>query len=477
MTDTIQPRHESRGGFLDKISTSSPGLDEVLGGGYPKGRVTVLCGNTGCGKTLLAMQFLAQGCRENENGLFVSFDESPSKLVDNFSSLDWNVRERVESGEIQLEHIDLIGSELQVSGNFDLNALFVRIDSAIQKCGARRIILDSIDNLFLSLKNEAVLRNELMRLFRWFEQRELTVVTTSAAGDRTLTNTRIEEYVSDCVIRLSNTLEGDTAVRRLFVVKYRGTEHGSNDYPFLITNRGVTLFPITSLLLNHEVYHDRVSSGIAGLDKMLGGGYFMGSSVLVSGTAGTGKTTVAACFAATACNNGQRVAYVAMEESPTQIIRNVGSVGIDLQPHVSSGQLKFHAVRPTFYGLERHLVAIMSFMENHDPKFAVIDPISNLAGADQSKDIRSFLVRLIDYLKSRGTTVLFTNLTIAGAALESTESEISSLMDTWLLMTTAQFNERRKRRLLVIKSRGMGHDVNTADLSMSNDGIEVQPQT
>ncbi len=462
---------------LQKSPTGIPGLDEITNGGLPSGRPTLVSGGPGSGKTLLGITFLVQGALlYGEPGVLMTFEENADELAADVASLGFDLPALAEQGLLVVDYVHVDRSEIEETGEYDLEGLFVRLEHAVASVGARRVVLDTIESLFSGLQNEAILRAELRRLFRWMRDRDLTVLITGERGDNSLTRHGLEEYVTDAVIQLDHRVHEQISTRRIRVVKYRGTHHGTNEYPFLIDADGLTVLPVTSLTLQHEASSERVSSGLAELDRMLGGqGYFRGSSVLVSGTAGTGKTTLAAHFADAACRRGQRCLYYLFEESPAQMIRNMRSAGIDLGPWVETGLLTFQADRPSRFGLETHLALLHRAVERVQPDIVVVDPMTNLLVVGTQIDVRAMLTRMIDFLKFRNTTALFTSLTSAGADLEATETMISSLMDTWLLMSAQQVERRRQRSLYVLKSRGMPHSDDVREFRFTGRGISILP--
>jgi circadian clock protein KaiC len=457
---------------LPKSPTGIAGLDEITFGGLPRGRPTLVCGAAGCGKTLLAMEFLVRGVTQfDEPGVYVTFEESEEELAQNVRSLGFDVEALVQQGRLAFDYVHIDRREIEETGEYDLEGLFVRLALAIDSVGAKRVVLDTIESLFSGFSNMALLRSELRRLFRWLKDRNLTVVITGERGDGTLTRQGLEEYVSDCVILLDHRVDAQISTRRLRVVKYRGTVHGTNEYPFLIDAQGISVLPITSLGLDHRVSNERVSTGIGRLDNMLGGGgLYRGSSILVSGTAGSGKTTISAHFADATCRRGERCLYLAFEESPDQIIRNMRSVGIDLQAHVDAGRLRLEAARPSLHGVEMHLAQIHRLVSEFRPSAIVIDPISNLGN---TVDASAMLLRLIDFLKTHGITAMFVNLTASGGALEATEVGVSSLIDTWLVLRDIEAGGERNRGLYVIKSRGMHHSNQIREFVITSRGIDL----
>jgi circadian clock protein KaiC len=460
---------------LPKAPTGITGLDEITRGGLPRGRPTLVCGSAGCGKTLLAMEFLVRGATQfGEPGVYITFEESEKELAQNVRSLGFDVDRLVREGTLAFDYVHVDRREIEETGEYDLDGLFVRLDFAIRSVGARRVVLDTVESLFGGFSNMALLRSELRRLFRWLKDRDLTAVVTGERGGATLTRQGLEEYVSDCVILLDHRVEEQISTRRLRVVKYRGTSHGTNEYPFLIDERGISVLPVTSLGLSHTVSEERVGTGVPGLDAMLGGkGYFRGSSILVSGTAGSGKSTVASHFADAMCARGERCLFFAFEESCDQIVRNMRSVGIDLRRHVDSGLLRLEAYRPTLHGLEMHLAQMHHLVEQFRPHAVVVDPISNLGRAGHLLDASAMLLRLIDFLKSRQITALFVNLTANGQAFESTETGVSSLIDTWLALRDIEAGGERNRGFYVIKSRGMEHSNQIREFVITSSGINL----
>ncbi len=460
---------------IHKAPTGISGFDQITGGGLPQGRTALVCGGPGCGKTLFSTEFLVRGALEHgEPGVFMAFEETGDELAQNVASLGFDLNDLVERGQLYIDHVRIERSEIEETGEFDLEGLFLRLGFAIDAVGAKRVVLDTLEALFAGLPNETILRAELRRLFRWLKDRGITAIVTAERGDGALTRHGLEEYVSDCVVLLDHRVRNQVSTRRLRVVKYRGSSHGTNEYPFLIGDDGLSVLPITSFGLRHEVSAERISSGVEGLDEMLEGqGYYRGSSILVTGTAGTGKTSLSAHFADASCRRGERVLYLAFEESPHQLMRNMRSIGIDLEPHVASGLLQIHAARPSLHGLEMHLVGIHRLVEATDPAAVVIDPISNLMAVGEQADIEAMLVRLIDYLKERQVTAFFTSLTTGGMSLERTEAGISSLMDTWILVKTIESDGERNRGLYVLKSRGMAHSHQIREMQISREGIRL----
>jgi circadian clock protein KaiC len=460
---------------LPKTPTGIQGLDEVTGGGLPKGRPTLVCGDAGCGKTLLSMEFLVRGALQyDEPGVFVAFEETAEELAENVASLGFDLNDLRARQKLAIDTIYIERSEIEETGEYDLAGLFVRIGHAIDSIGARRIVLDTLEALFAGFSNEGILRAEIRRLFRWLKQKGVTAIITGERGESTLIRHGLEEYVSDCVILLQNPVVDHLSTRRLRVVKYRGSLHGADEYPFLITERGISMLPITSLGLDHEAPLERISTGIPRLDTLLAGqGLHRGSSILVTGTAGTGKSSVAAHFAAAACHRGERALYLAFEEAPRQIVRNMRSIGLDLEPCVQQGLLRIHAERATRYGLERHLIVLHDLVEEFHPSVVVIDPITNLVSAGTANEVKEMITRVIDFLKSRQITAVFTSLTFGGSSLEATEVGISSLMDTWLLLREYESNGERNRGIFVLKSRGTAHSNQVREFRLTDQGVQL----
>jgi circadian clock protein KaiC len=460
---------------LAKTLTGIQGLDEVTGGGLPKGRVTLVCGRAGCGKSLLGMEFLVHGALEyGEPGVYIDFEETEEKLTANVASLGFDLPKLVKNKKLLVDYVFIERSEIAESGEFNLDGLFIRLAHAVKSIKAKRVLLDSVEALFSGIADSSILRSELRRLFRWLEDHNLTAIVTAEAGVQTLTRHGLEEYIADCVISLDHRVTDQISTRRLRVVKYRGTAHGTDEYPFLIGEDGISVLPITSLVLTHKALTDRVSTGISALDEMTEGkGFFCGSSVLVTGTAGTGKSSLAANFVSAACARGQLCLYFTFEESPSQILRNMRSVGLDLERWTKKGLLNFNAMRPTSTGLEGHLAVIHKLITQLRPGVVVIDPITNLISTSGNYDVKSMLVRLVDFLKVQQITSMFTNLTFAGDPQERTAAAVSSLMDTWIVLRDSKPNGRPRRELYVLKSRGMAHSREVRELIVSKNGLEL----
>src|SRR5687767_1001203 len=462
---------------LPKSPTGIEGLDEISAGGLPKGRPTLVCGGPGCGKTLLATEFLVRGATQfGEPGAFITFEETGEELAQNVRSLGFDLDALVADKKLAIDYVRVERSEIEETGEYDLEGLFLRLGFAIDSVGAKRIVLDTIESLFSGFSNEGLLRSELRRLFRWLKDRGVTAVITGERGERTYTRQGLEEYVSDCVILLDHRVIEQVSTRRLRIVKYRGSVHGTNEYPFLIDEAGFSVLPLSGLKLDHAVSNERVSSGIAGLDEMLDGkGYYRGSSILVSGTAGTGKTSLAAHFAEETARRGERCLYLAFEESPQQLMRNMQSIGVDLEPYVKKGTLRLHSSRPTLHGLEMHLVQVHKMVSEFKPAAVVIDPVSNFISNSTAIETQAMLLRLVDFLKEKQITALFTHLTSGGSATEATDVGISSLVDTWLLLRNIEVGSARTRGLYVLKSRGMPHSHQIREFILTPSGIELKP--
>jgi len=461
---------------LPKAPTGIQGLDEITEGGIPRGRPTLVCGGSGCGKTLLAMEFIVRGAAAyNEPGVFMAFEETAPELAQNVRSLGFDLDKLIKQKKVAVDFVHIERSEIDETGDYDLEGLFVRLGHAIDTVGAKRVVLDTLEALFSGLTNTTILRAELRRLFRWLKDKGVTAIITGERGEGQLTRHGLEEYVSDCVILLDNRVYDQVATRRLRIVKYRGTTHGTNEYPFLIDETGIIVLPITSLGLQHKVSNERISSGVSGLDEMLGGGgYFRGSSVMITGTAGVGKTSISAHFAKAACERGEKCLYFAFEESPGQIVRNMRSIGLNLEPWVKKGKLRFHSIRATLHGLETHLTTFHKLVREFQPDVVVFDPIDSLVQAGTRKDATAMLTRLLDFMKVQHITVLLTNLVHGGETLENSGVEISSLVDTWILLRDIELNGERNRGIYILKSRGMAHSNQIREFLLSDRGIHLQ---
>ena len=452
------------------------GLDEITGGGIPEGRPTLICGGAGCGKTMLAAEIVVRGAMQyKEPGVFMMFEENAAELTVNMRSMGFDLDALVRARKLALDFVYIERREIEETGEYDLEGLFIRLRHAIESVNAKRVVLDTLEALFSGLSDEAVLRAELRRLFRWLKEAGITAIITGERGDKSLTRYGLEEYVADCVILLDHRVSEQVSTRRLRVVKYRGSSHGTNEYPFMIGDRGIAVLPITSLRLEHKAIRERVSTGIAKIDDMLGGkGPFRGSSVLVSGSPGTGKSSVAASFADAACKRGEKCLVFVYEESTSQLVRNMRSIGLNLQKWIDAGVLVVHASRPTLYGLEQHLMQMHELVLECKPKVVVIDPMSNLSLDADDAGLKPTLMRLIDFLKDHAITVMFTNLTSdTPAAMANTQTGISSLMDTWILLANLPENRERIRTLQVLKSRGMQHSNQIREFLITDKGLDL----
>jgi circadian clock protein KaiC len=465
---------KSQGPALKKTRTGINGFDEITLGGLPKGRPSLVCGSAGCGKTLFSLEFLIRGAIEfNEPGVFISFEEKERDLIENVASLGFDLKKLIAQKKILVDHIRVDRNEIEEAGDYNLDGIFVRLAHAIDSIGAKRVVLDTIEALFSGLTNQIILRSEIRRLFHWLKDRGVTAVITGERGGGQLTRHGLEEYVSDCVILLDHRVTDQVSTRRLRIVKYRGSSHGTNEYPFLIDEKGISVLPITSLGLNHDVSNERISSGIPRLDAMLGGkGFFRGSSIMVSGTPGTGKSSLCAHLAREACQKGKKALYFAFEESPKQIMRNMKSINVDLEPYVKNGLLHFHSTRPSAFGLEMHLAIMHKMIQDFQPDVVIVDPMNNLMSAGSAKDVHAMLVRLVDFLKQNKITAFFTNLSNQ-EQLEATEAGLSSIMDTWILLRDIEIGGERNRGLYILKSRGMAHSNQIREFLITNKGIDL----
>ena len=461
---------------LPKAPTGIAGLDEITEGGLPLGRPTLVCGSAGCGKTLLGIEFLVRGVLEyGEPGVLLSFEETDAELTANVSSLGFDLAQLQADKKLVLDHVLVDRAQLTETGDFDLEGLFIRLGYAIDQVGARRVVLDTLEALFGGFTNQAVLRAELVRLFRWLKERGVTTVITAERGEGTLTRQGLEEYVSDCVILLDNRVIDQITTRRLRIVKYRGSTHGTNEYPYIITEEGISVLPVTSLRLDYPVSDDIISTGVPGLDAMFARrGWYRGSTTLISGSAGTAKTTLAAAFAQAACQRGERCLYFAFEEAPRQLVRNMAAVGIDLQPHLDSGLLRIEAARPTLNGLERHLVTIHNTITRFQPHAVVVDPVSNLISVGSLTEVRSMLTRLLDYLKVHNISALFTTLVSQRSAqTELAEESVASLADNWLMVRDLEGVGERNRGISILKARGLAHSNQVREFMLSERGVHL----
>jgi circadian clock protein KaiC len=460
---------------LPKVPSGIEGLDEITGGGLPAGRPTLVCGGPGCGKTLFGLEFLIHGAARGESGVFVAFEETEDDLVANVRSLGYDLRDLVKRKRLAIEYVRVERAEIEETGDYDLEALFIRLEDALRVTGARLMVLDTLESLFAGFMNAAVLRAELRRLFAWLKARRVTAVITGERGVETLTRQGMEEYVSDCVILLDHRVIDQVSTRRLRIVKYRGSSHGTNEYPFLIDRHGIAVLPITSLQLVHTATSQRIPTGLPWLDAMFGGrGYYRASSVLVSGGAGTAKTSLAAHFMDAACRRGDRALCFQFEESPAQYIRNMRSIGLDLDRWIAKGLLRVHAARPTLYGLEFHLATMHRDVDAVKPSVVVVDPLSSFTGGSFD-EVNGMVMRLIDFLKGRNITGLFTHLIPGSSASQDMEVGVSSLMDTWILLHNSPPGEGGGRHLSVLKSRGMAHSSEARSFELTDDGAVVEP--
>ncbi len=458
--------------LLPKSPTGIEGLDEILYGGIPKGRPTLVCGNAGCGKTLLAMEFLVRGATQfDEPGVFMSFEETEHDLIQNIESLGFDLTDLIARKKIVMDYVSVDLEEILETGEFDLEGLFIRLDHAINSVGAKRVVLDTVETLFSGLPNPLILRTELRRLFHWLKDKEVTAIITGEREMEKLTRHGLEEYISDCVILLDHRVTEQISTRRLRVVKYRGSTHGTNEYPFLILEDGIWVMPITTSYLEHTVSVERVSTGISQLDSMLGGkGYYHGSSIMVAGTSGTGKSCLAAHFAEAACMRGERVIYFSLEESPDQIIRNMRSIGIDLQVQVENGLLQLVSAHSSMYNLEMHLATIYKASEQFQPSIVVIDHISSYYLGDVRIEVKAMLLRLVNFFKTKGITAMLSNLVTDRNQFGHNES-ISTLVDTYLQLRNLEIDGESKRYLNILKSRGMAHSNRTREFNITDQGI------
>ena len=472
MKKNSAPSHSA----LAKSPTGIRGLDEITLGGLPRGRPTLVCGRAGCGKTLFAVEFLVHGAIDyDEPGVFIAFEETEEDLTKNVASLGYDLADLSRRKKLTIDYIRVERSEIEETGEYDLEGLFVRLGHAIDSIGAKRVVLDTIEAIFSGFQNTNILRAELRRLFRWLKDKGVTAVITAEQGDGTLTRHGLEEYVSDCVILLDHRVRDQISTRRLRVVKYRGSSHGTNEYPFLIDEQGISVLPITSLGLEHKAASERVSTGIESLDQMLGGkGYYRGTSILISGTAGTGKTSIAAHFVAAACRRGERCIYFSSEESPAQVTRNLRSIGLDLEPWMKKGLLHFDATRPNFHGLEMHLLRVQKLIDQIKPSITVFDPLSGYLTLGDSLEVKSMLTRLLDSLKGRQITSIFNTLLEGDHSELQSELGVSSLMDSWILLRNIEHNGERNRGLYILKARGIAHSNQIREFIFTDRGIELK---
>ena len=473
MAQEKQPKQKLK--TLPKSPTGIPGMDEITAGGLPNGRPTLVAGGAGCGKTLFAMQFLVNGAVQyNEAGVFIAFEESAEELAQNVASLGFDLKQLIKQKKLIIDQVRVDRSEIAETGEYDLEGLFIRLGHAIDRIGAKRVALDTIEVLFSAFSNQAILRAELQRLFRWLKDRGVSAVITSERGDGTITRFGLEEYVADCVILLDHRVTEQISTRRLRIVKYRGTLHGTNEYPFLIGRNGISVLPITSLGLAHKVSTDRISTGIKEFDEMLGNrGFYRGSTILISGTAGTGKTSLAASLVYAACERGERCLFFAFEEAPDQILRNMRSIGIDLEPHVKQGILRFHASRPTLYGLEMHLVTMYDLIREYKPSVVVLDPIDDFMSIGSQLEVKAAITRIIDFLKTGEITGLFTTTVSDKDINDQSMVGVFSLIDVWVSLRNLEKDGERHRGLFVLKARGMAHSNQIRSFHITDHGIKI----
>jgi circadian clock protein KaiC len=460
---------------VTKAQTGISGLDELTSGGLPKGRPTLVCGSAGCGKTVLGLEFLVRGATQfGEPGAVFSFEETSEDLAANVASFGFDLAGLIAEKKLVVDHVRIDRAEVEETGAYDLDGLFIRLEYAIDSIGAKRVLLDTIETLFVGLTNKDILRSELRRLFSWLKDKGVTAVITGERGENTLTRNGLEEYVSDCVILLDLRVEEQIATRRLRVVKYRGSRHGADEYPFFIGENGVSVLPVASVRLVHEASEERVSSGNAELDVMLGGGYYRGSSILVSGSSGSGKTSVAAALAAT-CKQGERALYFSFEESPAQLIRNMKSIGLNLASLVKKGLLEIISTRPSGLGLETHLFLMFQAIEKFRPSLVIVDPVTDFVSIGSNHEIRAMTSRLVDHLKTAGITALLTSLngTTRGKARADSEAGLSSLIDTWIMLDNFEVTGERNRAISVLKSRGTAHSNQVREFVLSQRGLTL----
>ena len=462
---------------LKKAQTGINGFDEITDGGLPKNRPTIICGNTGCGKTVMSMEFLVKGAlKYNEPGVFMSFEETNDELATNMESLHFDLASLIKQKKIYIEYLEIDKTQIIEAGRYDLEGLFVRLQNAINSIGAKRVVLDSLDALFYGLDNK-VLRQEIKRLFKWLKEKKITAIITSEIDNGFITKNGLEQYVADCVIALDNRVINQTTTRRLRIVKMRGSVHGNNEYPFIIDRMGISVLPLMSQLINQSLSTNRISSGIKDLDGMLDGkGFFEGSSILVSGSAGTGKTSIAVSLINSTCKQNIPGLYCAFEESTSQITRNMRSIGLNIEPHIKSGILKVYSSRPTLQNLELHLISIQKIIEEFKPKIIVLDPVTNLMSEGINSEIRQMLAHFVDYLKGLNITTLFTAaITLETIKSNPSDEGISAMMDTWILVRDIETNNERNRGIYVLKSRGMNHSTQVREFVITDNGIALLP--
>ncbi|APF18114.1 putative circadian clock protein, KaiC [Caldithrix abyssi DSM 13497] len=462
--------------LLPKASTGITGLDEITRGGLPAGRPTLVYGGPGTGKTLFGLQFIAHGVKQNEKGVILTFEETAEDLITYARSIGIDLAKMIKEKRVIIDYFDLSGNDVHEAGTYDLEGLFLRLQAAVEEIGAKRVHLDTLEALFAFFEKEEIIRKEFSRLFHWLKRRKLTTVVTaeiSLTSEIPVTRYGLEEYVSDCVIFLDNRVEKQVATRRLRILKYRGSSHGTNEYPFLIDDDGITVFPITSVKLEYQVSTERISTGIPDLDQMLDGGIYRGSTVLISGTAGTGKSTMGISFANAACERNEKALYVSFEESPAQIVRNMASVGFDLQKHIDSGLLEIHSQRPTMYGLELHLAKMIDLINKVSPSVIVIDPINSFLTDSEERDVKLMLMRFTDLLKEKNISAFMLSLTGGGEHTERTNVAISSIVDTWIILRDVEQAGERNRALFILKSRGHKHSNQVREFLITSQGIKL----
>lgn len=462
---------------IPKTPTGISGLDEITAGGFPKGRATLICGSAGCGKSIFGIQFLFKGITEyNEPGVLMSFEETKSDLALNIKSLGIDMDKLEASKKLRVEYVKIERSEIEETGEYDLEALFIRLNYAIDSIGAKRLVIDTIESLFGGIDNMAILRSEIRRLFHWLKEKGITTIITGERGEQTLTRQGLEEYVSDCVILLDFRVIDQVATRRLRVIKYRGSTHGTNEYPFLIDEKGISVLPITSLKLEHKISADIISTGLASLDQLfVKGGIYRGSSILLSGPAGSSKTILASYFTAGSCKRKEKTLYFSFEESPEQLIRNMASVGINLMPYIKSKTLYIHSSRPSLTGLEMHLLVLHRLIEEQNPETVIVDPISSLVTMGSNNEVRDMLVRVIDLLKTKRINAYFTSLThLGGEVQDSTVDAVSSLADIWIQLSHEIEDNQHVRTLRIVKARGLGHETTVQHFIITPKGIQLR---
>lgn len=465
----------------DKRSTGIDGLDRLLYGGLPNSRLTLLRGNAGTGKSVLTRQVVAAAAARGEPSLIVGFEESVAELRQDLHSFEWALDEAIEAKIHVMEAA--VGDDFFRAGDFDLSGLLASVEAMVAKTGARWVVFDGIDALLRALGSRASSLREMLRLRRWVSGMELVVMVTAKADEPISDYAQdfgFMPFVADCVIELRHVPLESVFVRNLRVVKYRGNDIAVHEVPFVIDSRGIEVAFSGSLRLEHDVFTDRVSSGISSLDEVLGNGYLRGSSILVSGSPGTAKTTLGGAFVAAACERGERAVFVSFDESGVQIVRNMRSVGIDLEPHVESGALCLKGYRASGTSAEGHMIEIVRLINATQPQVLVIDPVSALSKSGGSKLAADVTERLLDRAKSQGITVLMTSLLAAEAHpdLEETRSHVSTIADTWIALSYNVRGGERNRGLTVIKSRGSRHTKEVRELILRPEGpLLTEPYT